>query len=275
MSFAIASVLWPSARAQAQLNVTASVAEDKAMLVRARALANATPGSDCYAGNSCALDTWDEATDPCDGTNSGGSWASTFDGWVGVACDMPSSEGGRVVWVHLWGAGLAGELLPFFGKMGALLALGLRNNPDLIGDLSDLAELAQLRHLYLSECPRVVGDVAALSALPHLGEEWTTPGGDTQYAHPLPRQNSAPALTGLRTCLRVARSLGVLNLVGTGVWGDTTALQARPAFEDGFAFSSCSDCGCGAVRRPTHLCAVNFARTHYFGPSEAQQLTSR
>ena len=29
-----------------------------------------------------------------------------------------------MVWVHLWGAGLGGELLPFFGKMGALLALG-------------------------------------------------------------------------------------------------------------------------------------------------------
>ena len=145
--------------------------------------------------------------------------------------------------------------------MGALLALALRDNPDLSGELSDLAELSHLRHLYLSECPRVVGDVAALSALPHLGEEWTTPGDDTQCAPArCPRQNSAPPLTGLRTCSRVARSLGVLNLAGTGVWGDTTALQARPAFEDGFAFSSCSDCGCGAVRcPPTHSCAVNFA----------------
>ena len=195
MAFAMGASGLVAAQGQA-LNVTTSGAEDKAMLLRVRALANATAGSDCYAGNSCALDSWDEATDPCDGPTSwsGGtpSWASTFDGWVGVACDGPSSEGGRVVWVHLWGAGLGGELLPFFGKMGALLALALRNNPDLSGDLSDLADLAQLRHLYLSECPRVVGDVAALSALPHLGEEWTTPGDDTQCARPLPRQNSAP-----------------------------------------------------------------------------------
>ena len=66
---------------------------------------------------------------PCDGRDINA-------GWKGVVCDA-SSE--RVVHVYLAGLLVAGELLPFFGRLGALLYLDLEYNPALRGDVADLA----------------------------------------------------------------------------------------------------------------------------------------
>ena len=72
-------------------------------------------------------------------------------------------------------SGGGGELLPFFGRLGALLSLVLRDNPALRGDVADLAGATELRYLTLSDCPLVAGEAAALAALVHLGEEYTSP----------------------------------------------------------------------------------------------------
>ena len=92
------------------------------------------------------------AAEPC-----GDGWDSDnhddgSSGWLGVVCN---SRGGRVVWVRLISAGLGGELLPFFGRLGALLYLTLNNNPALRGDVADLAGATELRSLDLSGCSLV------------------------------------------------------------------------------------------------------------------------
>ena len=89
-----------------------------------------------------------------------------------MECD---ARGGRVVRVYLGSTGVGGELLPFFGRLGALLYLNLHDNPALRGDVADLAGATELRDLDLRDCPLVVGEAAALAALVHLGEEYTEP----------------------------------------------------------------------------------------------------
>eukprot|EP01045_Picozoa_sp_COSAG04_P028379 COSAG04_NODE_4386_length_2126_cov_7.481993_3_plen_231_part_01 len=186
----------------AEAQTTTSGAEDAGVLreVKAAADTSACTGGDVTGRqNPCPLDSWTADTEPCgDGYN---SWRS---GWVGVVCD---ARGGRVVAVYLWNIGAGGELLPFFGRLGALLKLAVYgswsyNFYPLRGDVADLAGATELRDLDLRGCPLVVGEAAALAALVHLGELYTVPG------------------LGTRT--------GALSLAGSGVHGPVAALRALP-----------------------------------------------
>ena len=153
---------------------TGSAAEDVAALRELEAAADTSActqhfehttdlsPSDLRAVDGCPLDSWTADTEPC-----GDSWDDEASGWIGVTCD---ARGGRVVLVHLLGTGVGGELLPFFGRLGALLYLGLSSNPALRGDVADLAGVTELRRLWLDHCPLVTGEVLALAALIHLGE---------------------------------------------------------------------------------------------------------
>ena len=111
--------------------------------------------------------------------------------------------GGRVVQVALGNNGVGGELLPFFGRLGALLALRLQSNPALRGDVADLAGATELRDLSLQNCPLVVGEAAALAALVHLGEDCSV----CHFGDP---------------------GTGGLHLAGSGVHGPVAALRALP-----------------------------------------------
>ena len=160
-------------------------------------------------------------TEPC-----GDGYDNIRSGWVGVVCD---ARGGRVVYVNLRYTGVGGELLPLFGRLGALLYLNLYSNPALRGDVADLAGATELRRLELHNCPLVVGAAAALAALVHLGEEYTDP------------------YYGTRT--------GGLWLAGSGVHGPVAALRALPGlgpdwgpegmagFNAEYDFSPCSAFG--------------------------------
>eukprot|EP01045_Picozoa_sp_COSAG04_P028291 COSAG04_NODE_4353_length_2141_cov_1.486288_4_plen_177_part_01 len=97
--------------------------------------------------------------------------------------------------------GVGGELLPFFGRLGALVYLDLSRNAALRGDVADLAGATELRTLNLHDCPLVVGEAAALAALVHLGGNYTS-GEYTSY--------------------------GDLFLRGSGVHGPVAALRALP-----------------------------------------------
>jgi len=229
--------LMPLAAAQ----MAASGAEDTSALRGAKAAADT---SACGIGESlgvegCPLDSWrgrqDGPTGPC-----GEGYDDVFTGWVSVKCDGPD---GRVVWVGLVGKHVGGNLLPFFGRLGALLVLQLASNPALSGKLTDLVGATELRYLDLHDCPLVVGDVAALAALVHLGEEYTLPDG---YG-------------GTST------STGRLHLRSTGVHGPVAALRALPGLGSdwgpdcvtcskdysswaSFTFTPCSAFqGCGAL----------------------------
>jgi len=100
----------------------------------------------------------------------GDGYDSLSRGWWGVECDV---RGGRAVLVLLTNTDIEGELLLFFGRLGALRALELPRNAALSGDLADLAGAIELRSLNLHDCPLVVGTVGALAVLVHLGEEYT------------------------------------------------------------------------------------------------------
>ncbi len=154
---------WPPPLVEAQ--TATSGAEDKGVLLELKAAADDSACSWPYPGfDGCPLDSWTAATDPC-----GEGHAEMFSGLFGVECD---ARGGRVVAVDLHSTGVGGELLPFFGRLGALLALILHGNPALRGDVADLAGATELRYLFLGNCPLVVGEAAALAALVHLGEEY-------------------------------------------------------------------------------------------------------
>ena len=176
----------------------ACVSDDKRVLLEAKAAADtSTCGSiGSYSGSygrsgTCPLDSWTADTEPC-----GDGYDDKDSGWVGVKCD---ARGGRVVVVSLAGTGVGGELLPFFGRLGALLVLlKLSFNPALRGDVADLAGATELRELWLLGCPLVVGEAAALAALVHLGEDCSVCNG------------------------------GVLYLAGSGVHGPVAALRALP-----------------------------------------------
>eukprot|EP01045_Picozoa_sp_COSAG04_P012206 COSAG04_NODE_814_length_10091_cov_7.591873_7_plen_241_part_00 len=200
----------PLAEAQA----TTSGAEDAGVLLEAKAAADTSACHGNTGGSSapCPLDSWTADTEPCgDGHDSLGS------GWVGVMCD---ARGGRVVSVWLQETGVGGELLPFFGRLGALLVLFLYNNPALRGDVADLAGATELRGLWLQDCPLVVGEAAALAALVHLGERCS-----------------------------VCNGYGGLYLAGSGVHGPVAALRALPGLGDDWGyFTPCSAFdGCGAA----------------------------
>ena len=185
----------PLAAAQ---KTTTSGAEDAAALREAKAAAD-TSACNYYGSTDglCPLDSWTAGTEPC-----GDRYDSNTRGWVGVVCD---ALGGRVVEVDLWNTGVGGELLPFFGRLGALLSLWLQGNPTLRGDVADLTGATVLRRLSLIGCPLVVGEAAALAALVHLGEEYTLPWG-----------------------ARTVTWAGDLYLGGSGVHGPVAALRALP-----------------------------------------------
>eukprot|EP01045_Picozoa_sp_COSAG04_P018751 COSAG04_NODE_1759_length_5667_cov_2.268139_6_plen_322_part_00 len=188
-------------RAAAQ--TATSGAEDKRVLREAKAAAD-TSACTCsiracgYSSrnNPCPLDSWTADTEPC-----GDGYRYYTSGWLGVMCD---ARGGRVVRVYLWSTGVGGELLPFFGRLGALLSLRLADNPALHGDVADLAGATELRNLDLGGCPLVVGEAAALAALVHLGGEYTVPGCSSSGC------------------------TGGLYLGGSGVHGPVAALRALP-----------------------------------------------
>jgi hypothetical protein len=205
--------------------ITTSGTEDAAALREAKAAADT---SACLAWDSetreytapCALDTWTATTEPC-----GYGYNSWSRGWLGVMCD-----GGRVVGVEVpyqgqWrggppsDGGVGGELLPFFGRLGALLYLDLLNNPALRGDVADLAGATELRSLELRWCPLVVGEAAALAALVHLGEEFTL--GDKRAEN---LRNGDCMHFARGNCMRT----GTLRLAFSGVHGPVAALNALP-----------------------------------------------
>ena len=182
--------------------MTASGAEDAAALREAKAAADTSachgwdPGPQSYTG-PCPLDSWGAVgTAPCDA----GGWDSSRRGWVGVQCDR---HGGRVVKLIVAEWNIGGELLPFFGRLGALLVLDLHGNSKLRGDVADLAGATELRELHMMDCPLVVGEAAALAALVHLGEDCSLCGA----------YGSGP---------------GELWLAGSGVYGSVLALRALP-----------------------------------------------
>ena len=108
--------LLPPPLAEAQ--TTTSGAEDAGVLREAKAAADTSACSwPDRTFHGCPLDSWAVDTEPC-----GNGYDSTSRGWLGVECD---ARGGRVVLVYLHGIGAGGELLPFFGRLGALLALSL------------------------------------------------------------------------------------------------------------------------------------------------------
>ena len=111
-------------------------------------------------------------------------------------------------------SGVAGELLPLFARLGALVFLRLDDNPALRGDVADLAGATELRALRLSNCPLVVGEAAALAALVHLGEEY---------------MGNACWRQGGQICT------GGLRLAGSGVHGPVAALRALPGLGDPWA----------------------------------------
>ena len=192
--------------------MTTSGAEDAGVLLEAKAVADT---SECIGiglstvEDPCPFDSWTATTEPC-----GDGWDDITIGWLGVVCN---ESGGRVVDLELWDTHIGGELLPFFGRLGALLVLYLSNNPALRGDVADLAGATELRYLDLQHCPLVVGEVAALAALVHLGEEYT----DSVRTIP-----------------------GTLSLAGSGVHGPVAALRALPSLAgDWEGFSKCSAFG--------------------------------
>ena len=210
----------PPAAAQ----TSTSGAADAGVLREAKAAADtsacAVSGSchfgTCDGDGPCPLDSWTADTEPCgDGYNDYGydsidrGYDDLNSGWVGVLCD---ARGGRVVHVNLSETGVGGELLPFFGRLGALRSLWLSGNPALRGGVADLAGATELRSLGLGGCPLVVGEAAALAALVHLGEAYTTPCSAGSYR----------CVDGQYT------GSGTLSLAGSGVHGPAAALRALP-----------------------------------------------
>jgi hypothetical protein len=190
-----------AAQLAATQQMTTSGAEDAGVLLEIKAAADTSacsrPG--WMESGDCPLDSWDPTTEPC-----GDGHDDERSGWVGVVCDGP---GGRVVWVSLGGTGVAGELLPLLGRLGALVLLNLSNNPALRGDVADFAALAQLRYLGLINSALGVGAAAALAALTLLGGEFTTT--DTSLCDS-------------------GQCTGGLGLAGSGVHGPVAALRALP-----------------------------------------------
>ena len=206
----------------AQLATTA--AGDKAALLEAKGAAETSACSYFSDSGPCPLNvSWSAATQPC-----GAGWEDTFRGWDGVECD---ASGGRVVGLWLHQTGVGGELLPFFGRLGALLFLNLMGNPALRGDVAALATLTELRHLSVEDCPLVRGDASALAALLHLGGVFTLP------------------CTTERDCEEGQHErTGSLVLSGSGVHGEMAALRELPELPSGWSdFTSCSGFrACGA-----------------------------
>ena len=224
--------------------MTASGAEDAGALREAKAAADTSactcPG--CRPGTCpvhwcptdeegpCPLDSWTADTEPC-----GDGYHDRTRGWVGVMCDAP---GGRVVYVNLGHTSVRGELLPFFGKLGALLFLSLNGNAELSdrrlggnlalrGDVADLAGATELRYLDLHGCPLVVGEATALAALVHLGEEYTVPCSIAE----------SWCDDGLYDTGCSSGCNGGLELRHSGVHGSAAALRALPGLGpdwDGF-----------------------------------------
>eukprot|EP01045_Picozoa_sp_COSAG04_P018080 COSAG04_NODE_1645_length_6065_cov_12.892558_6_plen_336_part_00 len=158
------ALLAPAARAQ----VTTSGSEDGAVLVEAAAAADTSACSDGFGdGGPCPTVSWLPGTMVC-----GDGWDSYHEGWVRVECDTAH---GRVVRVYLSSTGIGGALLQYFGRLGALVYLALDDNRRLRGNLAELAGATNLRMLHMADCPNVVGDVAALSVLVHLGGQITMP----------------------------------------------------------------------------------------------------
>ena len=152
-----------------------------------------------------------------------------------MVCD---ARGGRVVYVDLGYTGVGGELLPFFGRLGALLYLNLLDNPALRGDVADLAGATELRYLDLVGCPLVVGEAAALAALVHLGEECSV-------------------------CWNGGPGTGALVLAGSGVHGPVAALRALPGLGGDWGdFPHCSTFdGCGSSGlAPVWTLSTSFAQ---------------
>jgi len=211
-----------------ECQMAATGAQDTRVLREAKAAAD-TSACTCneylcgsgWRDQPCPLDSWTADTEPC-----GDGYDDLNSGWVGVLCD---ARGGRVVRVNLWDTGVGGELLPFFGRLGALLALYLADNP-LRGDVADLAGATELRDLQLQRCPLVVGEAASLAALVHLGEEYTTPVICSGWS--------------TRSFCR-----GGLYLAGSGIHGPVAALRALPGLGSRWgSFSKCSNFdGCGAA----------------------------
>ena len=94
--------------------------------------------------------------------------------------------------VTLRSTGVGGELLPFFGRLGALQYLRSGANPALAGDVADLAGATELRKLDLYGCPLVVGEIAALAVLVHLGEPFAIPCVEGSWYNPTPFLTHVP-----------------------------------------------------------------------------------
>ena len=109
--------------------------------------------------SSRVMGSWE--AEPC-----GEGWDDHGRGWGGVRC---TGLQGRVGAIRMADTGLRGELLPLFARLGALQALALGSNWALSGDVADLAAATTLRSLDLSGCPLVRGELETLAPLGRLG----------------------------------------------------------------------------------------------------------
>ena len=93
--------------------------EDKEVLLQLKAVADTTAcrGPTWDRRHACPLDSWSATTHPCHE-----GWNDKHEGWFGITCEG-RGNGARVLVVDLPGVGVAGELLPYFGRLGALLFL--------------------------------------------------------------------------------------------------------------------------------------------------------
>ena len=131
---------------------TQSTAQDKDVLVEATAAADTSACHPIGVSSSgpCPVDSWLPSAPLC-----GAGWNDLDTGFVGVICGGHHVTNGRVLYVNLRLTGVGGELLVFFGRLGALQVLILRHNPYMSGDVADLAGATELRYLDLQNCPLV------------------------------------------------------------------------------------------------------------------------
>ena len=230
-SLALLLVCVASAAAQsgAMAAPSTAAAADKAALLELKA--------DWQRGTGASLlSTWSDLSEPCDPS----SWHDHWSGWLGVACD---GEGGRVAFISLSNAGVAGPVRSF-APLGALRALLLAGNVRITGNVDSLAVLTELRELDLSDTS-VHGTPESLATLVHLGQSYSLPryvreepaaaaaapsddgggGGGEEREEEAEQATAAAAPAPAAARLTWQAQPGALRLDGSNVYGSVDALR--------------------------------------------------